>query len=192
MDSSVDRIALNVFIERLIDSGGQDEEARHAVAQFGRKLPNTKSVQMEGTMTRPGSKFSGQTPQHGTVQVQDKDQETKEFSMGVERERIGYYKVWRQQMKDDNWIVISYFWKADEGTESDTELPQEWALALDQAEQPLWFGERGMKSLFAFNITRFVSIQVDREIFVESWGPEVGAGHKGAIAIRAYVNMSKK
>ena len=99
---------------------------------------------MLGAIIRPGSTVSGQTPEHGTVKVEDEKTERREFEKGVIQERVGFYKLTRQK----NLLVISHFWKSDLGTQSETELAPEWALALDRAGSPDWFGERAVKPVF--------------------------------------------
>ena len=51
------------------------------------------------------------------------------------------YKIWREPGRHGRFqIRIAHFWKLDEGTQSDTEPPQEWCLACDQN------GQRGLAS----------------------------------------------
>ena len=140
----MDRIALNGYIEKLIETKGHDEESREAVVEFARGMKGSSPFQFRGVMQKPGGSFTGQTPEHGSVQVDDDKPETREFSRGVVQERAGHYKVWRQK----EWIHISHFWKAEIATQSESEMAQQWVLALDKDGHAEWFGERGLKHLY--------------------------------------------
>lgn len=175
----MDRIELNTFIERLIDSNGGDAEARAAVLEFALAMKGSSNLQIRGVVQTPGSGFSGQTPQHGQVKVDDDRPETKEFSSGSVQERIGYYKIWRQK----DWIHISHFWKSDVDTMSETEVSRQWVLALNKQNQAEWFGERGIKHLYTLRLTKLLQIELSREMFEERWGPSVSAQHKGALVV---------
>lgn len=180
----MDRIELNGYIERLIDSNGCDAEARQAVLEFASRIKGSASFQLRGILQKPGGSITGQTPQHGEVKIEDSP-ETTEFSHGSVLERVGYYKLWRHK----NWIHISHFWKADDGTLSETEMAQQWVLALDRKNQAEWFGERGLQHLFTLRLTKLLVIEFHREMFEERWGPSVSRRHKGALAIGVNINI---
>jgi hypothetical protein len=181
----MDRLELNAHIERLIESKGADAEAREVLAEFGWAMKEGSPIQMLGTIVRPGDTVSGQTPEHGSVQVEDGREQRKEFERGVVEERVGYYKLSRQK----DWLVISHFWKAGPGTESETELAPEWALALDKAGRPEWFGERGRKPVFRIPLGRRFLFDVSRNVYLESWGPQPGRQHKGALLVAITLNV---
>jgi hypothetical protein len=186
--NATQKLELNAYIERLIDSKGHDEEAREAVSDFGRGIPQGSPVSFNAAVTKPGDTVLGQTPEQGTVLAGDDRPETKEYSRGEVVERIGYYKVWRMR----RWICLSHFWKSTLGTESEAELAQEWALALDKSGTPEWFGERARKLLFSFHLTRALVVNVSRNIFVESWGLEQGKRHAGGLLVEITVDASGK
>lgn len=177
----MDRLRLNSQIERLIESKGHDEASRNAVAEFALTIRTPSPVEIETLYRGSGGAMSGQTPEHGQVQIGEDKPDAHEFSRGVVRERVGYYKLARYQLRRKHWVVISHFWKADETTQSETELAQEWVLALDGDNRPLWFGERGFKHLWALKLTKYLQLQISRELYPETWGPTPGAVHKGAL-----------
>jgi hypothetical protein len=181
------KLELNAHIERLIDSKGHDAEARQSVADFGRGIRGGSPISFNAAITKPGDTFLGQT-EHGTVLAGDDRPETKEYSKGEIVERIGYYKVSRLR----RWICLSHFWKADQGTESQTEMAQEWALALDKSGTPEWFGERARYRMFGLRWTRALDIIVSRNVFVESWGPVEGKKHHGGYLVEVVVNVDRK
>jgi hypothetical protein len=181
----LDRFELNAVIERLIESRGHDAEARHVLADFAAGLKQGSPVQMLGTLFRPGSSVSGETPEHGNVKVQDDKPERREFEKGVIQERIGYYKLTRQK----NLLVISHYWKSDPGTQSETEPAPEWALALKKGGLPEWFGERAVKRVFRLPLTSHFVLDVTRNVYVESWGPEPEREHPGALMVAVSVSI---
>ena len=187
MDAN-EKFELNAYIERLIDSKGHDAEARAAVAEFGRAIKQGSPLSFSAAVTKTGDTVLGETPDQGTVLAEDDRPETKEYSKGEVVERIGYYKIWRLK----RWVCMSHFWKSSLGTESESELAQEWALALDKSGTPEWFGDRARKHLFALRITRHLIIQVSRNIFVESWGRDEGKRHPGGFIVEVTVDASSK
>lgn len=179
-----DRLALNAHIERLTDSRGQDEEARRVLAQFAGTLKPSASFQVEAKVREDGGSVTGQTPDHGSVQVSDDHLETKAYSHGVERERIGYFTLAREK----NRLVIAHFWKSMPGTESETEPAQAWALALNPQGEPMWFGERGRRALWSLKLTRSLRLEVSRYWYREDWGPNIGREHPDAILMNLEFN----
>lgn len=186
----MDKLTINGYIERLIDSQGHDEEARMAVAEFGLTVPGASLIQMLGELRRKGGKFSGYTPEHGQVGIDDDKERTTEFSRGAPRARIGHYKISRIRTRREHWIIIDHFWKADLSTMSEAEPSQQWALALDEGSRPLYFAERAFASIWRGGLGIF-SLDLKREIYVESWGPEPGARHKGGILAAAFIGRGE-
>ena len=186
--NATQKLELNAYIERLIDSKGHDAEARAAVAEFGRAIRQGSPLSFSAAVTKAGDSLMGHTPDHGNVLAGDDRPETTEYSRGEIIERVGYYKIWRMR----RWICLSHFWKSSQGTESDAELAQEWALALDKGGTPEWFGERARKHLFSFHISRALVVQVSRNIYVESWGPNEGKRHPGGLIVEITVDASRK
>jgi hypothetical protein len=180
----MDRLELNAYIERLIDSRGEDEEARTVLAEFAAGLKSGSPLQVLGVIVKPGSTVSGQTPEHGTVKVEDDKAERREFEKGVVQERVGFYKLTRQK----NLLVISHFWKSDPGTQSETEPAPEWSLALDRWGNPDWFGERAIKPIFRIPFGPLV-IDVTRNVYVESWGAWPGRQHNGALMVAVSLSV---
>lgn len=181
MSPPSDKLVLNSYIERLIDSRGHDAEARGVVAEFGRTLIRGSRFGLKARLPRSGDSVRGFTAEHGTVQIEDSRNESKEITIGDRTERVGYYKVCRAPHK--SWISISHFWKADEGTESETELAQEWALAVDAKGLPVWFAERAMRTVWTLRLTSAFELNIEREIYPEMWGPHEGSEHLGGFHV---------
>jgi hypothetical protein len=180
------KLELNACIEKLVDSKGHDPEARNVVAEFGRSIRQGSPMSFSAAVTKSGDSVLGHTPEHGTILAGDDRPETKEYSRGEIVERVGYYKVWRQR----RWICMSHFWKSTPGTESETELAQEWALAVDKKGTPEWFGERARQRMFSFRLTRMLVVVVSRNVFVETWGSADGKQHHGGFLVEVTVDVS--
>ena len=183
----VDRVALNRHIEHLIESKGANEEARGAIIAFTASLASSR-VQLEVAINRPGGKIGGQTPSHGLVEIEDSQDRTTEVSYGDRRERVGYYKIARYKHRKQYWIVIEQFWKSDLGTESETELTQQWVLVTDGCGVALWFGERAIRSICTLRLTKTFSLEIGREVYPESWGPAVGKVHNSVVRVNVVVD----
>ena len=179
---------MNSLIERLVDSLGHDAEARDAVVAFGLWMKESASFEVQGKIITPGGKISGQTPQHGNIEIKDDREKTKDFSHGVTRERIGYYKLWKQKLRKRTWIFISDFWKADEGTQSETEMARQWALLLEPDGRPAWFGERGIKEIMRIPLG-VGTICFRREMYRATWGASSGQEHKGGLRMEFVIGL---
>jgi hypothetical protein len=74
-------------------------------------------------------------------------------------------------------------------TESETELPQQWALALDRNGQPEWFAERGIRVAFTWRLTKAAALEVSREIYPELWGLGDAKEHRGGFLVNLVVTV---
>jgi hypothetical protein len=172
----VDRIQLNAAIERLVESKGSSEESRRIVYEFGSQLRPFSRVSGSLQMQSPGDSISGHTPEQGNVQLTD-DEKVKTYEFGNERERVGHYKIWKEQEGRHRYkVVVAHFWKLDEGTESTTEEPQIWCLSCDQ-NGPTWFGERATRTVLNSKL------HVRRHEFIEQWGANIGKRHHAGWSI---------
>lgn len=179
----MDRYLLSAAVERLISSKGHDEAARNTVAEFGRTLPNASQFQFEASITKDDDIVTGETPEHGVLQLRPDTSSTREFAHETCKERVGFYKLWRHKDRRKDWILISHFWKSDHTTESDAEPAEQWVLALTEPGAPLWFGVRGLRSLFSLTLFKGIMLQANRELYLESWGPSIGHRHNAGILL---------
>ena len=185
----MDRLALNASLEALIETEGADAQARQAIAEYGLTLPKSKSIELHGVAVHSTDKgTSGHTPEHGTIHMQTGEGvATTEFTRGTDRERVGYFKIWREPAgSGENWIVIADYWKADLGTGSLTELSRQWTLAVSSTGEALWFGERALRSVLRipFGIGTF---GINREVLEEKWGPHPGREHPRGYSVNLLV-----
>jgi hypothetical protein len=172
----VDRLHLNAAIERLIESKGSCDESRRTVYEFGSRLRPLSRVSGSLQMQSPGDTFSGNTPEHGNVQLTD-DEEVRSFAFGRVRERVGHYKIWREREgRRRHKVVVAHFWKLDEGTESTAEEPQVWCISCGK-DGPSWFGERASRTVWTFGFN------LCRHEFIEQWGAHIGKRHHAGWSI---------
>jgi hypothetical protein len=118
----------------------------------------------------PGGKVSGETPQQGLVEIAEPER-TTEFSKGIHRERVGHFKLSRaRKNRRESWIIVEHFWKSDIGTQSESELTQEWVLAVDHPGNALWFAERAVRHISTLRATRYFTIEITRSVYPEKHG----------------------
>lgn len=176
----MDRLALNAMLERLLDSDGHDEEARHVLAAFATDMERSSPWRFYSHISTPGDRITGQT-NLGTLEVESDRPMEREMSLGAREERIGHYKLIRQGGE----LEITHFWKSDAATASEEEMAPAWRLSLDGDGKPFWFGEKALKHLFTLPLFgRFVQIVVNRELFVRRWGPDGPGIRRGALSIQ--------
>ena len=167
---------------------GHDDAARTAVAEFALTNRTPSPIEVEGAFGGSSGAVSGHTPQYGQVQIGDDNSQTREFSRGAVRERVGYYKLARYQTRGKHWVVIEHFWKADETTASETERTQQWVLALDRNGGPLWFGERGFKHVWTVRLTKLLCVSLSRELYPATWAETLGQVHRGASNVEVVID----
>jgi len=177
----MDRLQVNAAVEQLIESHGADKDARATVYAFGKSLPPVSRLSGSVETEVPGTTFHACTPEQGDIQAQDEDKDVKTFTFGGLPERIGLYKIWREPDRRGRFkIRIAHFWKLDEGTESETEPPQQWCLACDP-NGPIWFGEWSTRTVWDH-----FGLQIDRHEFIEQWGRNLEKRHPGGWSIRIF------
>jgi hypothetical protein len=182
-DSAADRLQLNAAIDRLIDTEGGDEKARHIVFEWGLRLQSVRRVRGAMQLETPGDSFTGFTAEQGDVSVSDGKDQVRTVEFGGEQTRVGAYKLWREKGRYGWKIFIAHFWKLDESTQSETEEAPVWCLACSDSG-PLWFGHRGKRPLF-----RILALMVARYYMVETWGPFLGKEHPAGLSIQLTLGM---
>lgn len=172
------RLEWNAIIEHLIESSGEDADARRAIASLGGTLRPMKSVALNASISHKTGHFSGSTPEHGNIEIDPDQTEEKSVQLGHGTvERIGYYKISRLQRKRflflryEDLILIHHHWKSDLTTKSETEPPVAWCLCCDAQMEPVWFG-RVEYTTMHFGWTSIIISEIQ-----ELWGPKPGALH---------------
>jgi hypothetical protein len=94
-------------------------------------LPKTKLI--SGNIITGGGESGGttaHTPEHGnvTIKTESEDRE-KNIQFGYSKERIGYYKVWKEF---EGKINFQFFWKSDTTTEGTSTPPPLYTLTYNE------------------------------------------------------------
>lgn len=145
-----DRMAINAAINGLL-TDPNDVEAANAVIQFASRLPKTKLISGESVSgSRNSNTTTAHTPEHGNVTIKtNSDEEERASSFGYTKERVGYYKVWREKETEINF---QYFWKSDTSTEGISTPPPIYVLTYKE------------KTL------EYVDLEVEGRVFIFSLG----------------------
>lgn len=156
-----DRMAVNAALETLI-SGDASVEVAQTVVNLCAHLPKRASLsgELNKTKTYDGEKFEGATPKHGQMDYDSGGERTEhvEKTFGVEKERIGHYRVWR-----DAAGVIGFhrFWKSSLTTEG-TDKVDQYRLGFDPSSMsPTWFGVERTRIVFQLGRIQFVRLYIE-------------------------------
>jgi hypothetical protein len=183
------KLELNVILERLIESSGQDTEARAVIASIASELRPKGGVTLDATLVSKGGKFSGLTPAHGNFEIDNDEKQTKRMQIGAGTvERVGFYKISRTTVKrffrrKQLRVIIHQFWKAEEDTASETEHPGAWCLVCTSKMEPIWFGR------FAYRPISFGPLVLTVTQIHELWGERPGRVHAHDIKIDVSVGF---
>lgn len=121
----IDKTAINAAMQALIEDPS-DKDAAAVIIEFGDTLPNTESVSYESVSSkRNKGSFTGHTREQGNVSLENGQQkETKEFQIGMEFERVGFFKIYRRW----NRIIFHNFWKSDLIAKATDKMPPVYSV----------------------------------------------------------------
>lgn len=178
------RLELNALIERLIESAGENQEARSAIIGIAASLRPMKGMSLRATVDHRSDRTSGATPEHGNVEIATDQTEQKSLQFGHgTSERVGYYKLSRVRSKrffvipKEERVLIHHYWKADRSTESDSEKPEAWCLGCTPKMVPVWFGRFTYMSV-SLGWFFFTVVEIE-----ELWGPKPGTLHSYGVEV---------
>lgn len=130
----------------------RDIEASASVVIGNRHwLPNL-SGRVELNQTRSGGGFTGVSPGHGNVKVDDGEPVSTTRSIGGEPERIGQFRIWRDK---GNRIKFAHYWGFDLATQSEDNPPIEYVIDYADDETLVRFGVLDIqrrRSLWKFHV----------------------------------------
>ncbi len=148
MPQANDRIAVNAAIEKLIQRHDPLEPHAHVVIKFGSTLRKSSMVSVEYCKrASSGDSISGCTPDQGEVTIKDSEcQKEKEISIGIHKERIGYFRFWKLA---EGVLAFHHFWKSSLTTVSMDEIePDQYCLGYDPETLDFeYFGMWGQKKI---------------------------------------------
>jgi len=159
----MDRMLVNAAIERLINKNASGEDAM-VVIKFCENFPVKKGLAIQYTSdSTDQSNVTGAT-EHGDIKIESSEKKHTEFDFGIKKERVGYYKVWKEKK---NVLAIQYYWKSDTSTESESGPPPEYRLAYNKDLSPRFFAQIVFKPWATFRSgSQVTSIGYDKlEVF---------------------------
>ncbi|MEK7612214.1 MAG: hypothetical protein AAB407_02645 [Patescibacteria group bacterium] len=156
MSQKIDRIAVNAAIEVLISQNDENGEAARTVIAYGSELQRSGFVTFESVKSTKssGKKMSGYSPGHGDVPIQDQERkERKEWQFGIHKERIGYFRLWKE---DEGELCFHHFWQSSIATKSCANRdPDVYVLGYETTSlQMEYFAIERLKTIWTFSIGR--------------------------------------
>lgn len=153
MSDQPSRMEVGAAIEALLE-GHYEKEYAKTLIRFGHSLPVRSRFFMELLWRKSGDDGTtdviGHTNEYGDVSFEVKNEERSgEVSFGVHKERVGYYKIWRER-KD--LLEFHHFWKSDLATVGEpSSEPTHYRLCWDPATlEPVYFGEIASRVVWSF------------------------------------------
>lgn len=148
----INQMEVNAAIEQLIAGTDTWEVCARTVINNCHTLKKDGPLVIETSSTRKsdGDSITGHAAGIGNVTIHDNSKpESKEFSFGRKRERIGYFKVWKDASDE---LGIVNWWKADIGTRApDDEDLDVYFLGFDEKTlDPKYFGVERKRVLLTF------------------------------------------
>ena len=154
------RMRVNAAMESLISREDNWVESACTVIALGHtlKIAQPVSIETKVTKTSGGESITGQTSQ-GPMTIRDKKrEETKETSFGVLKERIGFFRLWRQS---HDTLCFHRFENSHISTRGLREGPDTYRLVYDQNTlMPKQFGVEQKVPILSLGIFSVWAIQV--------------------------------
>lgn len=151
-----DRMAINAAIEKLIALDDASGDAARTVIVLCDDLRERfwLSGQYNRTETTSGDSVTGAT-QHGNLTIKDGERtEHKEGEFGIHKERIGHYRVWKEQ---DGVVGFHHYWASSTTTEGSRKAVEYWLGYDPESKEPLWFGRRRVRVAFRIGWLHFTT-----------------------------------
>lgn len=146
----MDRMALNAAMKQ-IAAAGWDQASAQVIVDHCHELPLHGHMTMEvhSVTTNDSQKTEGFVPGHGNAEYSDGPRtERKEKYWGGGKERIGHYRVWREE--DSVWF--HHYWASDITTsaaESPEDNPPEYVVGFDPATRNAsWLAVNEVRVIF--------------------------------------------
>jgi len=170
------RMEVNAAIEGLIKNETDAwAELASTVIRFGHSLPiqSVFSFEYRKHTTREDGEMAGFTKEHGNVTIKSKTEETVEKSVGIHKERVGYYKLYK---RSKTAIVFHHFWKSDVGTITDFEDEPEFHTIIYDPKnlKPVSFGVDFDKPVVTLG-----NLEIKRSYFRVLRGKDAGEDIRG-------------
>jgi len=161
MPSEITRMDVNAAIERLIMRSEDSEHAARIVIRYGDKLRSSWPFQYSSTKTTTRSDAaSGYAPGVGNVTVKsEQSEEQTEYVFGVYKDRIGYYRLWKQ---GEGLLCFHHFWKSGLTTRGQGSDPETYRLGYDpESLEPEFLGVERVRVILRIGAFEFFRVYLE-------------------------------
>lgn len=152
MQVHVDKMLVNSALDRLVAQQDPDGSAAQIVIDYASQLQSSAQLSFErnSTRTKDNGSITGYAAGHGNLSIKDRETEERNISIGVHKDRIGHYKVWKV---GEGIILFHHFWKSDLTTKGEDDSVKEYILCYNTNDRsPKSFGVREMVFWFEVNL----------------------------------------
>lgn len=145
----MNKIEINNALCNLVNRVDVEESAKIVII-FAHELSKSTPISLESTFQKnSNSSFTGHTSS-GDLTICDHSNDRWGINMGIQKTRIGYFKVWRDEHES---IWFHNFWKSEDETVGGGEKPTMYRLRYDPEKLTLLhFGFLKTIKVFSFLI----------------------------------------
>ena len=160
MDSN-EKILINAAIESLLSSNGDhwQEDAETIIKFCDQFLPTSRIFMgFYKRSSKTKDSIKGHTNEMGDIDISSSKNKVKEWQLGEHKERIGYYKIWKNSL---GHIVFQHYWKSDITTNiwSDAEPEEYHILYGAESLQPVCVATSLLKKK-SFTLKNIVHVEL--------------------------------
>ncbi|HSE35476.1 MAG TPA: hypothetical protein VLB83_05140 [Candidatus Paceibacterota bacterium] len=141
MATTAERMLINAAIEKLLAQSDESYEAARVVIDYGQRLKSASATQLEIASRAHDSHehTSGYSPGIGEINLEhDTPTEQREYTFGISRDRVGYYRLWKQK---EGQICFQHYWKSDANTNPGDDTSDIYYLGYCTKKlEPKYFG----------------------------------------------------
>lgn len=120
------RMHVTAALQKLVD-GIEISASAAIVIEAAKHLP-VLGTSLHVAKLSGGDSVTGVSPGHGNVSVNDDQERWSEKKIGSEPERVGSYRLWRQ---NQGAIRFCHFWGYDITTQGDDDMPIQYVIGHD-------------------------------------------------------------
>lgn len=119
-------LEINASLWNLVE-GKDVKESAKVIISYAALLPPSNRYVMEGSSRmNHHERYTGQTDQ-GNFSFEEEKEKSKEFSYGLNKERIGHFRLWRV----NNLIFFHHFWASALETSVDETYVKIYGISYD-------------------------------------------------------------
>jgi hypothetical protein len=119
------KLELNAAIEKLINTGGKDEESARLIATLAYSLQDQPRIRRERAERNKPGILTGFTQEAGDVSVESAPT-SYNYSANTQKERVGQYKIFRTGLT----VIIEGFWMSELNTGLVVNVSKPWHVLI--------------------------------------------------------------